>query len=132
MEDFAHDGDAKTTAQPQCGFDRIMTGADLEVHCPMCGAVMSESDGMLTCPVGRFGVSPRMKDSLRGLAVLRPAVPVSTNGDFGGTWFCPADGNELQQNDGRSRCPICGRYLPNYVKYQFIEFNLPAGGHALA
>jgi uncharacterized Zn finger protein (UPF0148 family) len=98
----------------------------------MCGAIMVEFDGALTCPVGRLGVSARMRDSLRCLAVVKPALPASGAGNMGGTWFCPADGTELQQQDGLSRCSVCGRYLPNHVKYEFIEFNLPAEGHAQA
>lgn len=42
---------------------------------------------------------------------------------WGGIWFCPADGNRMDEAEGLITCRKCGRHLPPRLLYQLIEFH---------
>jgi hypothetical protein len=81
----------------------------------------------LTCPRGRVGLSPHLREQLIAAffdpGVQEPPRPSSVR--IGGTWFCPRDREPMVEANGIIGCPRCGRSLNRYV-YELIErYNHP-------
>jgi uncharacterized Zn finger protein (UPF0148 family) len=94
----------------------------MTLYCPMCGETLQDSDGHLTCVSGGMVLTEHM-ETLLGEAFGSPSGRTDStplNYRVGGTWFCPACGVSLAENDGILGCPRCGRSLNRFI-YHLVE-----------
>ncbi len=94
------------------------------IHCPRCGAVMEEIEGVLTCVPGEMQLS----EVMRGLLVTIVAEglenpPAPYPGWRGVDWHCPADGAHMADVDGRISCLQCGRSMQRGTPYMLVTLH---------
>jgi len=96
------------------------------MHCPWCGGEMTERDGTFVCSATGVDVSRKASQDLRDVVATVPDRSVAEPGtiQWGGTWYCPADGALMIEAEGVVRCPDFRRPLPGRLLYQLIEFNV--------
>lgn len=87
------------------------------MFCPMCGEILQDSEGHLACVSGDMVFTRHMERLLReafGNASGRTDnAPLKYR--VGGTWFCPACGVSLAENDGILGCSSCGRSINRFI-----------------
>jgi uncharacterized Zn finger protein (UPF0148 family) len=95
----------------------------VELYCPRCGTVMGLMEGQVACLRGDMALSGVMTSELQAIAESSPSRPEPANFVWGGSWYCPADGERMVEESGLVRCPACERYLPGRVLYALIELH---------
>jgi len=97
------------------------------MHCPYCGDSLKEQNGTFICVGGEMELSKHAGDGIYESFILRsspPKQPVPSTFRWGGHWFCPACGIEMEQtlNANGMLCPRCRGNLGPFI-YELIEFN---------
>lgn len=97
------------------------------MYCPYCGDPLEERNGTFACANGETELSIHAGRRLYGAFILKnapPERPVAATSHWGGRWFCPACGIEMQQLPGTNgmMCSQCSGNLGPFV-YELIEFN---------
>lgn len=77
----------------------------------------------VTCVRGDMGLSQAMREELESLVASPPVEPERATRRMGGSWRCPADGQEMHESDGQLRCATCGRFVPFKTLYRFMEIH---------
>jgi uncharacterized Zn finger protein (UPF0148 family) len=94
-------------------------------HCPRCGHTMAlHPDGRLRCVAGEMVMSRQLTDETRLYIEGEQLETVPIAFPAGGAWHCPADGELLDEKDGRLYCSRCARFLPARIWYQVVEYHL--------
>src|SRR5215469_13711119 len=94
-----------------------------ELYCPRCGAVMGLVEEELRCQRGDMALSQPMKSELESIVQSSPSRPERAKFEWGGTWYCPADGERMAEENGLVQCPACARCLTGRALYQLIELH---------
>lgn len=93
---------------------------------------MEDFDGELCCSISGMALSESVRAQLERIVTSVPAEPLNEQGvDWGGSWFCPADGEPMAMRSTKlPQCRSCERWLDDRVLYQLIErhTHLPAPG----
>ena len=94
------------------------------MHCPFCGELGEDRDGVFVCTATSADLSPVASAELHAIAENDPdRAPKTALTRWGGTWHCPGDGEPMTETAGHMVCASCGRSLPGRLLYQLIEFN---------
>jgi hypothetical protein len=87
------------------------------MFCLRCGALLRIEAGHLECSATGCDLSGRV--------AADPVPPTPSTVNWGGQWYCPADGEKMSWQDGLPHCATCGRTLPGGLIYEAIEFHPP-------
>ena len=89
---------------------------------------MEERSGTLYCPDGGMELSPKMREFLTQTFLTRERNWEVRPAGFrwGGQWFCPADGQRMEEQEGVVQCPGCSQVFPGPLLHQLIELHAHA------
>jgi uncharacterized Zn finger protein (UPF0148 family) len=93
----------------------------MKIFCPVCGAGMSEKDGILAC-FNSLELNRADSGKLIELVKMEPSDEVFAY-PVGGRWYCPACGLACKENEpGLVQCPDCKRSLASIIKMTVERF----------
>ena len=95
------------------------------MYCPRCGDEMAADGSTLKCERGEMQLSRAMFEKLNEAFVLKTRTTKDTRFSFevGGKWFCPGDGAEMIEHEGRLECSQCGASINEFV-HGLIELHM--------
>lgn len=93
------------------------------VFCPKCGDRLPEMNGRWCCPRGGMELSSALAEALLDVYIRQTRPPAARPLSFqvGGSWYCPACGSTLTEQNGLLACNRCGRGPLNEFIHPLVE-----------
>jgi DNA-directed RNA polymerase subunit RPC12/RpoP len=97
------------------------------MYCPYCGDLLKEKNGTFVCVRGETELSPHVGRGIYDSFILKSVPhkkPAPSTFRWGGHWYCPACGMEMEQLPGTNGmiCSHCSGNLGPFI-YELIELN---------